>query len=325
MPEIGRRLPQQPATQPSTPNGVNPQAPAQPQPQPTTQLPSAGILSRARQVQQLPPPPLKIVIYGQNRVGKTTFACQFPKPLLLVSCEPAKTGGAESIRNVPGVSLLQEGIDFRGRDGLLALIKELMSSGHNFRSVVLDSATSMQDIILRDLMNLPEVPATLKWGTVDDGQYKERSEIAKEVLRKFVNLPMDTIILAKEKDHNPPKELRVTKSGKEAPDMRPKFLRGVSNESYVAADLGGATVNWLQDACDAVCRLFVEEEVKEVEMVVLGKKERQTVTTGKFIRYLRTSYHPQFSAGLRSCQPEKVPEVMPNPTYEKLMRIMGRM
>ena len=50
---------------------------------------------------------VQLTIYGQNRVGKTTLACQFEKPLVLISFEPNRTGGANSIKRIPGVYVVR--------------------------------------------------------------------------------------------------------------------------------------------------------------------------------------------------------------------------
>ena len=288
-----------------------------------------GILAKAVAVEDMARAPLKILLYGSNRVGKTTLACQFAKPLLLVSFEPIQTGGAESVRKVVGVHVLREGRDFTKTQGTVELARELKAGKHGYATVVLDSASTMQDMVLREILDLPAVPDQMSWGMVGSDGYRQRSEKTREVLRPFLDLDVDTIILAKEKDHNPPKEERVNeKTGKVQPDMRPKFLRGVEQASFIAADLGGATTGWLQDACDCVARLFVEEEVKTTTMTMnKGKPNEQDVVThtptGRFIRYLRMGYHPNYAAGVRSCDPDCVPEVLPNPSAEKIVAILS--
>lgn len=264
--------------------------------------------------------PLKLLIYGQNRVGKTTLACQFPKPLLILSFEPCHSGGLTSVRKVEGVDFLQRGRQIESLNQLVELALELESS--KYKTVVLDSVTSLQDWVLADLLNLPNVPDQMSWGTVSSDVYRERSEKTREILRRFVDLPRDTIFLGKERDHNPPREDKVTKSGKVQPDMRPKFLRGTTNESFIATDLGGATVGWIQDVCDWVCRLFIEEEVAQSKYKLNGKTVFVSKPTGKYIRYLRMAYHPNYAAGPRASNPDKVPEVMPNPTAEKILEIV---
>lgn len=248
-----------------------------------------------------------------HNCGKTTLACQFPKPLLLISFEPNKTGGALSVAKVAGVKLLR----ITTYDDAIRLAAELKGD-RSFKSHVLDGATSLQDLALKKLMNLPDLPEQLNWGLVNQDQYRERSEMTKEGLRPFLNLSAHTIVLAKEKDHNPPT------------DQRNKVLRGLQTESYLASDLGGATVGWLHDTCDYVTRLYLEREVKKVKRKVMfqGKatEKEEEKETGRIIHRLRTGYHPNYAAGLRSSTPEEVPEIVdgenPKELYEHLMAVI---
>lgn len=305
---------------------------------PTKNGTGGGFLASAIDVADLQNDWIKMVIYGQNRVGKTYLACQFPKPLLLISFEPAKSGGAMTVKKFPGTKLIR--VLARpdkewpnspiGLEGTKALADELRKS-NPFKTIVIDSATSVQDIILQGLLALDHVPVQLGWGTVSSDQYRERSEQTKEVLRLFTDLPCHTVITAKEKDHNPPKEEKVSKSGRVSPDMRPKFLRGMQLESFFAADVGGSTVSWMNDTCDYIGRLYFDKEVRqsvsEIPITIgpdKGKTRKvvQEHETGRHIRCLRTIYHPNFAAGFRAADPKVVPECIPEPTFEKIYQII---
>lgn len=262
---------------------------------------------------------IKMVLYGQNRVGKTTLACCFPKPLLLVAMEPNKTGGAASVRRVEGVTYLK--IDSSSK--AVRLAGELKAS-NPFVTVVVDSATSYQDIILKELLNLGAVPEQLNWGLVSRDQYRERSEKTRECLRPFIDLDCHVIITAKERDHNPPDR------------DKPRIIRGTNANgaigqlevgSFFAADLGGATVGWLHDACDYIGRMYLDKEVAVRQVKAPGNKViDQAVETGRIVRRLRTMYHPNYAAGFRSCTPEMVPEYIeagtPEEMYEAIMAVI---
>lgn len=280
---------------------------------------TGSILSLAVPVERMSSASVKILIYGKNRVGKTTLACQFPKPLLLVSFEPVESGGTESVKKIAGVRVLKEGVHFKGPDGAVLLARELARGEDDYKTIVIDGATSLQDVVLRDIMGVEEKPVQMSWGTVQGDEYMRRSEKTREVLWEFLKQKRDVVILAKEKDHNPPKEERTTASGKVMPDMRPKFLRGMQQSSWVSADLGGATAEWLQDAVDYICRLYVDEEIEEQKVKVGNTVQTVYNTTGKYVRCLRTGYHPNYAAGSRSSEPEGFPEVIVEPTYEKIL------
>jgi hypothetical protein len=294
-------------------------------PKPTQSSSSNGsILSTAVPVRQLAEVGRKVCLYGRNRVGKTTLACQFPKPLLLVSCEPAEAGGAESVAKMDGVHLIRianrplPGEKLYGKTKALALAEEL-GRGHQFKTVVLDTATSLQDLILQEIMGLSKVPEQLDWGSVNEDQYRDRSSQTKEALRPYLDLKCHVVVCAQEKDHNPPKDRSTS-----------KLTRSLQTESFFAADLGGATAKWLQDACSCIVQLYEDWEIKEiVNKAKVGDQwheTREVVETGKRVRRLRTLFHVNYMAGIRSATPEAVPEFLqcasPNEFYVELVKVL---
>lgn len=281
---------------------------------------NGSVLARAVPVSEIADDWIKIAVYGKNRTGKTTLACQFPKPLLLIACDPNQTGGAKSVKKVPGV----EYIKMESVKDLASLAVELRdpnartpkgTRAGDIKTHVLDTATSIQDMVLQDLLDLPAIPEQLDWGTATRDQYRARSEKTRELLRLFLNLQANTVVLAQEKDHNPPDR------------DKPEILRGSQAESFFASDLGGATVGWLHDACDYICRLYLDKETKEVKRQTKlpnGKVNERVdvVETGKIVRRLRTLYHPNFAAGFRTERPQDIPEYLEDPTFEKINRLI---
>lgn len=290
-----------------------------------------SVLSGAIPVADIEGDWIRMSIYGGNRVGKTTLACQFPKPLLLVAFEPNVTGGAKSVRKVPGVVFLRLTSSAAG----LQLCRELQDSGgqvpknlraglsgSEFATYVVDGATSYQDIVLQEVMGWDKMPEQLAFGMVGKDRYQERAEKVKEGLRPFTNLPGHVVILAKEKDHNPPRDdyaslHKLTTEG---------GFSSLRLESFFAEDVGGSVSGWLHDVCDYVGRLSIEKEIKIVTKAVKfqGKVTTRTeqIETGRFIRRLRTMYHPNYAAGFRSENPDAVPEWINNPTYEKIAKVI---
>lgn len=272
------------------------------------------LLSRAIDVSEITEDYLKVTIYGGNRTGKSSLACCFPKPLLLLDFEPARSCGAKSVRRYDGVKYLK----IASTEDALAVARELRDEG-GYVTVVIDSATAVQDVALKELMDLPDVPSMLSWGLVSEDQYRQRSEKTREVLRPFLDLACHTVVLCKEKDHNPNKGDR----------SQSKARQSFQQESFYASDLGGATVGWLHDSCGYICRLYVDKEVKTVTRKVKlpgnkYKEKQEEVETGRTIRRLRTMLHPNFAAGMRTERPEDVPEWIDADTPDEMYRIFMR-
>lgn len=293
MPEVKKQKPTPPkSTTPST----------------AARTKTGTLLDDAVDATDLPDGHVSVVIYGQNRVGKTTLACQFPKPLLLVDVEPTAAGGSRSIKGQAGIKVLNLS-GLKTTDKLVRLGRELKEHCP-FKTVVVDSATSVQDLVLQEILGLDKLPEMLNWGLATLKDYQKRSEKTREILRLFLDLPCDKVITAKEKDHNPPKE------------GKPEIVQGVQQESFFSVGLGGETAGWLQDTCTGICQLVIQKELAEQEYEVNGKTKKRMAETGKNIRRLRLKYHPNYAAGVRSPKPDEVPEFIDNPTYDKLRAVL---
>lgn len=282
---------------------------------------NGSILSSVVPVVELVEDWIKFVLYGRNRVGKTTLACKFPKPLLLISFEPGATGGSRSISKVPGVHFVR----ITSKAAAIQLAKELRTD-KTFKTHVLDTCTSLQDMILKELMNLEEMPVQLNWGSVPQDFYRERSEQAKSVMQFYRDLPAHTVFVAQEKDHNPPKDENNRVVDKLARE------RSMTDESFFASDLGAGTVKWMHDSCDYIARLYIEKEIKVKTTEVRGPggvvtKHESEYETGKQVRRLRTILHTNYAAGFRSPTPEAVPEwieaVTPDEFYEAITMVIA--
>ena len=277
--------------------------------------PSGSILSRAVPVSQVKEQYQKVVIYGTNRTGKTTTACEWPKPLLLVSFEPGRTGGAVSVSKVPNVDFIQ--VD--STEMALGLAKELPGSGYN--TVVVDSASSMQEMILRELMGWTEERTQLSFGSVSKEVYQQRSERTRDLLRPYLDAQTHTIVICHEKDHNPPQ------------DGMKKLNRGLQIQSFIAPAIGGATVEWLMTNCGYICRMYVARQTR-IDRVPSGIKDENDkdvfneveVDTGVDVRRLLTLPQQNFAAGMRSATPDVIPEWIegrtPSELYQKFQKLV---
>lgn len=310
---------------------LNRQKPVAANGQPISGKPGS-VLAKAIPVSNLKDSFVKFLLYGGNGIGKTTLACSFEKPLLLIALERSESGGARSVRRVPGVNVLKPGwpaqVPWDAPDVILKaedVIADMENLGEElkvknpFKTVVFDHVTVFQDWVLETLVG-HRLPEQLNFGTVSGDTYRDRAERTKTLLRPWVDMRCHTIFIGKEKDHNPPKEEKVNeRTGKVQPDMRPKFLRGMQQESFISVDLGGAAVGWLSDACEFIGRLYMDREIeRKVNKLSGGQEHVQYVETGKFVRALRIAYHPNYAARFRSDLPDSLPEAIPNPTYGKI-------
>jgi len=88
-----------------------------------------------------------ILLYGASGTGKTMLAAQFPSPLFL-ACERGEYGGTISaVKFKPKVAVLK---DYQHYLQLLPLLER--DAGKKFKTLVLDSTTAFQRLVMRDVL-----------------------------------------------------------------------------------------------------------------------------------------------------------------------------
>lgn len=330
MPTVKRQVPPRPETPKLSVNG--------------------DILDSGVQVAALNTSKINVAVYGRNRVGKTTLACQGGVATALLSIEPSPTGGAGSVKHMSNVVSYQVAANYikdkdgklekiKGSEKMLAIVDSLrkrFDAGQRpFEKVVIDGVTSWNDVILSEVIGLDysKMPAILGLGEVTGDQYKERSEKLIRYLRPFFDLPCDVWILAQEKDHNPPKTDTITKKG--ATYSRPtqsalmREAHPMAQEgSFFSLGVSDTQAKYIQDACDYVMQLYednelVEEKLPDIPMngqMIPG--EVRLVATGRRVKRLRCVYHPNYAAGCRGDYkviPEYIEAHTPEERYDAIM------
>ena len=280
---------------------------------------------------------MKVLLYGRSRVGKSTLSAQWPKPLLAIACEPRENGGADSLIGMDGVDVsvvqLKPGPNEpdSGSEKALRLAAWLQQTYADtgkcpYQSVTLD-VTALQDIILAEIMGWDSPDSTIKrprrgeGGGVGRPQFGQRAERCIKVFRAFKDLPCHVVFVGQEKDHNPEKDEDGNAVGS-------KLLVPAQERRFMAVSLGQASVEWLQNACQYVCQLYMDAETQTIETpVTVGEVttiDKITVPTGRFVRRLRTSYSPNYAAGITVpgiSSPEYIEATTPRAMYEALMRV----
>lgn len=304
-------------------------------PRKVAEFPAGSVLANAVPVTTLVEQFIRVCFYGRNRSGKTTMAGVIAdasrkktgKMSLLISAEPDENGGATSVSDCESLVMVritppdrvEAGELVKGSAKLVAIASEL-SQNNPFSWVFLDTITSLQDIILVELMGLAKVPEMLSWGTVPDGVYQQRAEKLRETVRPLLRLANCNIgILAQEKDHNAQED----RGGKT------KLMHTMQMGSFMAPALGSTNAQWLQDACGYVVQIYEDEVTEEIQVPQMAMDGTpmapvtQRVGTGKRARHLRLIYHPNFAAGGRWKYTPNMPEFVTAPDPKSLYEAMA--
>lgn len=261
---------------------------------PTPKPGGNGLMGRIKSVDELQTG-IKLNVYGRGKTGKTRLSCTFPKPLLILGTED----GTKSVIGVKGVKYVR-----------LAVSTELdevpgIVGDQGFRTVVLDTAGGLQDLILKEILGLAEVPINKSWGMAQQKDWQICTAQFRERMSRLINLAdmsgTHVVIIAHERN--------FTNEDIGSDVMMPS----------VGSALTPTAASWLNGACDYVCNTFIREQTttRMVE-AVKGKSVEVKEKTGKEEFCLRIGPHPIYMTGFRLPPGRELPDVIVDPSYAKI-------
>lgn len=249
-----------------------------------------NILDKAVSVESIPQN-ITALFYGRSGTGKTTLAGSFSSDVLLLDF---KERGTDSVRDVPGVKVLF--ID--DWDSLQDVFWSLEAGDHDYQTVVLDTVSGMQDLAITDAKTKDgksaDSPTTQKmWGEVSGSM--------KEIIFQFRDLPINVVFLAHERVKESESEDELDE-GRLDPEVGPNVIPSVSKTLCAAVKVIGNT--------------YIKQSFKKI----VGKP-RETKRTVEYC--LRVGPHPFYITKIRTSKLNKVPEYIPNATYEKIIDVIS--
>lgn len=243
-----------------------------------------------------------MLLYGQSGTGKTTFWATFPGPVMCLVCSGGNKPGELRSIDTPEYRQKITPVIVESSDELKNVLEK---EAAGYATVVLDHATGLADLILKEVLGILELPAQKGWGLASQQQYGQVSLQAKEYLRAMLNLPGNVVIVAQE---------RVFGGGEE---QQSDVLRPT-----VGAALTPSLVGWLNPACDYVVQTYKRPKTKEVTTQV-GNKSVTTRQRDKGVDYcLRTEPHDTYTTKFRIPRGIPLPECIVDPTYDKMMSLI---
>lgn len=252
---------------------------------------------------------LKILLYGVSGSGKTTFWATMPGPILAIVCSGGnKTGETLSI-NTPEYRKKIKQVALYNSTEMKEIIEHVRAT-EEFSTIVLDHVSGLQDLVLREILGMDELPAQLSWGLATQQQYGQCTQQCKEHLRALLNLNCNIVIIAQER----------TFGGKED---------GISSEiiqPMVGASVMPSLASWLNPACDYILQMYKRPNmIKSVTTIGKGPKAKQIVKErrGKGIQYCaRCEPHDTYMTKFRLPRGKELPEAIVDPTYEKIYKLI---
>ena len=257
---------------------------------------SIGVLGGVIPVGDMPETGMKVCLYGRSKTGKTSLACTWSKPLLILGTED----GTKSVRGVKDVDFLRLAHSSQVEEAAVAVAGA-------YSTVVLDTAGGLQDMILKEILGLEDVPIEKSWGMAGRDQWQTCGAQVKERLRNLLGLAdragTHVVVIAHERNFND---------------------EGGSDLIFptVGAALTPSVTGWLNGACDYLCQTFLREETK-ARTVKAGKTETAVaVRTGRVEYCLRVGPHPIYQTGFRRphVAGEVMPDVIVDPSYDEVLK-----
>lgn len=247
---------------------------------------------------------LKINLYGASATGKTTLWSTFPKPILAVVCSGGmKPGELKSINTKENRKTIKQ-VVLEDPEEIYELIEHQKETGE-FATIVLDHASGYQDLCLRDILDLPEIPAKMTWGVATQQTWGQVGVKVTTAFRALLGLDCNVVIVAQERAFN---------TDSEASELL---------IPYVASALIPSVTGWLNPACDCICQTFIRGKTETVTTKV-GKKSVKKFRRVPGVDYcLRTAPDPVYTSKFRVPKGTPLPEEIVDPSYDKIIRLIN--
>jgi hypothetical protein len=287
----------------------------------TSQASRPSAVSRISPIGFDPSEGIKILLYGMSGTGKTTIAGTFPAPILWIVC--SGTTGADELRSIDDEEhrksvrkvVLYDSSEMRE---ITDHVRELEAQGDQatpYRTVVLDHASGFQDLILKEILGLDEIPVQKTWGMASRQQYGQLGVQFKQYLFPLLSCKANVVIIAQERRDNP-------RSSDDEDDEAPVAVESDVMVNTVGAGLTPTASKWLNHAVSYIGQTYKRdrEEVRKIE--VGNTVEEIRVRTGKVDYMLRTGPHSVYATKFRVPLGRPLPSSIHNPTYAKILAVI---
>jgi hypothetical protein len=241
-------------------------------------------------------------LYGRSGTGKTTLASTWPKPILYLNI---LDNGEESISDVEGVDV----VDIETSDDLLEQILWLTKKANKgklvYKTVILDTMTQLQGILVRELGEKKKIPKGKRAGDFGVFTRQDWGSIAGDLIKVIMDiraLPVNSVFIAQE---------RVFNAGDEeddgidqlAPEVGTKLMPSVNKDLCASVNIIGNTFIRIKVTKTKDKRGKVSKEIKKQFCLRLGPNEVYTTK-------------------IRKPKGIEAPDFIIDPTFRKIMDIV---
>lgn len=262
-----------------------------------------GVLARIRPISEDRDPSIKIMLYGRSGTGKTTTWATFPKPILAMVCSGGNQLGELKSIDTPENADTIFRVTVNDSSEIRTVLEHVRANPGEYATLVLDHASGLQDLILREITGMEHTPEQKSWGMASQQDYGQCIAQSKELLRMLLTTPGNVVVIAQERAFHSDGE------GDGSSDVLKPF---------VAAGLSPSLSAWLNTAVDYICQCYIRQKEVSKTTTVAGKavvkKEK-----GEGVEFcLRCAPHETYMTKFRLPKKNALPASIVDPDYEKI-------
>lgn len=247
---------------------------------------------------------LSAAFYGRSGTGKTTLASTWPKPILYLNIND---NGEESISDVEDIDVVDITSSDELKDQILWLHKQKAKGKLIYKTVILDTMTQLQGILVREIAEREKVKTKGKkagdFGTLQRQHWGMVSGDMIAVIMDVRALEINSIFIAQE---------RIFNGGSEeddgldeiAPEVSCKLMPSVNKDLCASVNIVGNTF----------IRVKVTKEKDPDTKKVTKKVEK--------LFCLRLGPNEVYTTKMRKPKGIELPDFIEDPSYRKLMKIV---
>lgn len=237
-------------------------------------------------------PVLAVLVYGRSGTGKTTFASTFPGPSLILDIRERGTDSVANVKNMKAAKITSW-------DQIESIYWYLMNGKHEFKTVIIDQISSMQDLALSKAMKDNGKKETDQVAKRDFGHASGLMKTWLMNYRDLIDQGIHVVFLAHD---------RLTKGGEDADEG--------SGEDQIEPVMGARLMPSVASLLNGAVKIIGNTFIRETFSIVNKRKKRS-------VQYsMRIGPHAYFTTKTRSPVGVVSPDVIVDPTYEKLLQVL---
>lgn len=241
-------------------------------------------------------------LYGRSGTGKTTLSASWPRPILYLNI---LDNGTDSISDVEDVDVVDITSSEELKDVLLWAAKEANRGKLKYRTIVLDTVSQLQGILVNEMGEAKGLDRKGKkagdFGTLTKQDWGKIAGDLKAVIMDVRNLPVESVFIAQERIFNAGDE-EDDGLGQLDPEIGPKLMPSVNKDLCASVSI--------------IANTFIRIKVKKTKEKGLTKKEVSKVFC------LRLGPNSVYTTKIRKPKGIEAPDYIEDPTFRKIKDIM---